>query len=119
MRLTISARRLDRRLPAAALIAAAAITLVLRSTGLVAAEAPYRLVPNWAHLPAGTAWGVMSWVTTDADGRVYAFQRSDPASKIMVFDANGAFLRSWGDGEFSYPHSLRFLRDGWTEGRGR
>jgi peptidylamidoglycolate lyase len=88
------------------------------STVSAASEA-YRLVEHWAQLPPGTAWGVMSWVATDEQDNVYAFQRDEPAAKVLVFDAGGRFLRSWGDGQFTYPHSLRVLRDGfiWTTDR--
>ena len=74
--------------------------------------AAHQLVPHWGQLPSGTRWGVMSWVSVDAHDNVYAFQRDEPTSKVLVFDANGTFLRSWGDGQFPYPHSLRVLRDG-------
>ncbi|MGH9139704.1 MAG: peptidyl-alpha-hydroxyglycine alpha-amidating lyase family protein [Vicinamibacterales bacterium] len=74
----------------------------------------YQLVEHWAHLPPGTQWGVMSWVSVDAQDHVYAFQRDEPTSKVLVFDVNGAYLRGWGDGQFLYPHSLRVLRDGFV-----
>lgn len=75
-------------------------------------QANYRLVENWAQLPAATQWGVMSAVGVDSKDNVYAFQRDEPTSKVMVFDSHGKFLRSWGDGTFPYPHGLRILRDG-------
>jgi hypothetical protein len=52
-----------------------------------AATGTYCLVENWAQLPPGTEWGVMSAVGVDAQGNVFAFQRSEPTSKVMVFDA--------------------------------
>jgi sugar lactone lactonase YvrE len=78
------------------------------------AAGAYHLVEHWAQLPAGTTWGVMSWVSVDAHDNVYAYQRDEPTSKVLVFDRNGKFLRSWGDGRFPYPHSLRVLRDGFV-----
>jgi DNA-binding beta-propeller fold protein YncE len=79
----------------------------------------YRLVRDWAHLPGGATWGVMTAVDVDAQGNVFAFQRSDPDSKVLVFDANGNWLRTWGEQTFVYPHGLRVLRDGfvWTADR--
>jgi hypothetical protein len=71
----------------------------------------YRLVENWAQLPAGTQWGVMTAVGVDAQGNVFAFQRSEP-TKVMVFDAHGKYLRTWGEAAFTYPHGLRVLGDG-------
>jgi hypothetical protein len=105
--------QLTKYLPA---VAAALITLVvlpaLHPSNVRAAGATYQLIENWAQLPPGTAWGVMSWVATDARGNVYAFQRDEPASKVIVFDAHGKYLKTWGENAFSYPHSLRVLRDG-------
>jgi DNA-binding beta-propeller fold protein YncE len=71
----------------------------------------YQLVPNWAKLPDGTTWGLMPGVATDAKGNIYAFQRSDPA-QVMVFDAHGKYLKSWGSGEFEFPHALTVGPDG-------
>jgi streptogramin lyase len=70
----------------------------------------YQLVQDWAKLPAGTQFGVMSAVATDAKGSVYVFQREP--SKIMVFDADGNYLKSWGDDEFPAAHGFRILNDG-------
>jgi DNA-binding beta-propeller fold protein YncE len=73
---------------------------------------PYRLVENWAQLPQGTSWGVMTAVGVDADGNVYAFQRAEPDSRVIVFDARGRHLKTWGQNQFEYPHGLRVLSDG-------
>jgi peptidylamidoglycolate lyase len=70
----------------------------------------YQLVQDWARLPAGTQFGVMSAVATDAKGSVYVFQREP--SKIIVFGPDGNYLKSWGDGEFPAAHGLRILNDG-------
>jgi DNA-binding beta-propeller fold protein YncE len=66
----------------------------------------YRQVENWAQLPAGTTWGGMSAVDIDSQGTIYALQRT-PKSKVMVFDAAGKWLRTWGEGEFPNAHGLR------------
>lgn len=103
-----------------------AVGLALAISGMVepapvrAAEGTYRLVEHWAQLPTGTEWGVMSWVATDENGQIYAFQRDEPTSKVIVFDGNGKHLKTWGEGAFPYAHSLRVLRDGsvWITDRG-
>jgi len=78
------------------------------------ADATYHLVEHWAQLPPGTEWGVMTAVGVDAQNNVYAFQRSEPTSKVIVFDAHGKHLRTWGEGAFTYPHGLRVLGDGFV-----
>jgi DNA-binding beta-propeller fold protein YncE len=82
-------------------------------------DSAYRRVDNWAQLPPGYAWGTMSAVAIDARGNVYGFQRDDPTSKVVVFDKNGKYLKSWGEGAFPYAHGMRALRGGsiWTTDR--
>jgi streptogramin lyase len=106
------ARRIARAIVVAALVAAA-------SHPHTAAESRYTRVDNWAQLPAGYAWGTMSAVAIDAKGNVYGFQRDDPTSKVIVFDAHGKYLKTWGEGTFPYAHGMRALRDGyiWTTDR--
>jgi peptidylamidoglycolate lyase len=76
------------------------------------AAGTYQRVEHWGQLPAGTDWGVMTAVGVDASDNVYAFQRAEPVSKVMVFDAQGKYLKSWGENAFTYPHGLRVLLDG-------
>ena len=61
----------------------------------------------------------MSAVAIDSSGRVYGFQRDDPTSKVIVFDAQGRYVITWGEGTFPYAYGLRALRDGflWTTDR--
>ena len=79
----------------------------------------YEQAENWAQIPEGAKWGTMTAVDVDAEGTVYALQRGEPA-KIMVFDSQGKFLRSWGEGLFEQAHGLRVDRQGnvWVTDRG-
>src|SRR5439155_21560039 len=89
------------------------------ATRVRAAESSYRLVEHWAQLPPGYTWGTMSAVAIDSRGNIYGFQRDDPTSKVIVFDAQGKYLKTWGEGTFPYAHGMRALRDGfiWTTDR--
>lgn len=49
----------------------------------------------------------ISGVTADEDGRLYLFQRGMAADPIIVTDAGGRVLRSFGAGLFNRPHSIR------------
>src|SRR5208283_581040 len=51
-------------------------------------------------LPDGWRYGRLSAVAVAADGTVYAGQRGPLADPIVVFDAKGKFLRSFGKGVF-------------------
>jgi DNA-binding beta-propeller fold protein YncE len=46
----------------------------------------------------------VSAVDVDSAGRVYLLTRHE--HRVLVFDADGTFLRSWGEGVFTGPHGL-------------
>jgi len=58
-------------------------------------------------MPNGWKFGRVSAVATDSAGRVYVFHRGQKADPIVVFDAQGKYLRAWGRGMFGNPHALR------------
>lgn len=62
-------------------------------------------------MPAGWKFGRVSAVGTDSTGSVYVFQRGPKADPLIVFDAKGRYLRSWGRGLFGSPHGLRVDRE--------
>lgn len=64
----------------------------------------YDVVDNWAKKPRGWPYTDVVGVATDARDRVYVFTRS--AHPVMVFDKDGAFVRSWGEGRFVWPHGI-------------
>ena len=61
----------------------------------------YTLIQGWAKLPPGETFAMVSAVATDSQDRVYGFQRKDPP--IVIFDRNGNFLSSWGNGRSTLP----------------
>ena len=69
----------------------------------------YEVVEDWAKLPAGMAFGTVSAVATDSQDRVYAFQRTEPP--VVVFDRQGNYLNSWGQGIFENPHGIFIAND--------
>ena len=77
-------------------------------TTVGAGKYTYRLEQDWAKLPPGEEFGTVSAVATDSHDRVYVFQRKDPP--VMVFDREGNFLNSWGNGNFENPHGI-FIAD--------
>jgi sugar lactone lactonase YvrE len=113
-------RELNKRVLAVTLVLiASAGVATIHSSKVRAADQKYQLVENWAQLPPGMQWGVMSAVDIDSHGTIYAFKRSEPGQKagemssmVMVIDPHGKFLRSWGEHTFSSAHGLRVLRDG-------
>lgn len=77
-------------------------------TTVGAGKYTYRLEQDWAKLPTGEEFGTVSAVATDSQDRVYVFQRKDPP--VVVFDRQGNFLNSWGNGNFENPHGI-FIAD--------
>ena len=88
--------------------------LALGALALAAAdERPaYRLVRGFPQLPEGLKLGAVSGVATDADDNLLLFHRGDPQRPVLVFDKNGRFLRSFGEGLFKSTHGLRVDPDG-------
>ncbi|MBI4184143.1 MAG: peptidase [Proteobacteria bacterium] len=78
----------------------------------------YRLTRGWGRLPKGLRLGQMSKVAADSKGNVYVFQRIDPP--VVVFDRNGDYLRSWGQGMIADGHGIFIAPDDrvWLVDRG-
>lgn len=70
----------------------------------------YQPVAGWPRLPETIRFGQVTAVASDAADRVYVFHRGK--NPIVVFDKEGKFLRSWGDGLVKNAHGLRIDRDG-------
>jgi DNA-binding beta-propeller fold protein YncE len=64
----------------------------------------YEAHDHWAQLPAGWAWNEVAAVATDSQGRVYVFNRGE--HPLVIFQRDGTFLGSWGEGCFVRPHGL-------------
>ncbi|MGJ4993781.1 peptidyl-alpha-hydroxyglycine alpha-amidating lyase family protein [Bradyrhizobium sp. HKCCYLS3077] len=69
----------------------------------------YRVIKGWAKLPEGFALTDVASVAVDSKDRVYAFNRG--VHPMIVFDRDGNFLRSWGEGLFSRAHGLSIDAD--------
>ena len=65
----------------------------------------------WKQMPAGWVFGRVSAVSTDAQSNVYVLHRNTNIDPVVVFDANGNYLRSWGKGVIGDPHGIRVDRD--------
>src|SRR5213083_363364 len=70
----------------------------------------YEVVDNWATLPPGREFNAdVAAVGVDKQDRVYAFNRG--AHPMVVFDRDGNFLRSWGEGVFRRAHGVHMAPD--------
>lgn len=59
---------------------------------------------HWAQRPEGFTWTEVTAVACDSQDRVLVFNRGE--HPVMVFDRQGRFLRSWGEGVFARPHGI-------------
>jgi DNA-binding beta-propeller fold protein YncE len=70
----------------------------------------YRVDAEWAQLPKGWSFFEVAGVAVGAQDRVYVLDRGE--HPVIIFDSEGEYLDSWGEGLFSNPHSLQIADDG-------
>ncbi len=81
-------------------------TRVVTDAGVYEADA------DWARIPDGWSFREVAGVATDSRSRVYVFSRSE--HPMMVFDREGGFISSWGEGVFTKAHNVRVSPDGFV-----
>jgi hypothetical protein len=64
----------------------------------------YRVEDDWAKLPEGRDFLEVADIGVDRQDRVYVFNRGE--HPMMIFDRDGNFLRSWGEGLFPHAHGV-------------
>src|SRR5688572_10555706 len=76
-----------------------------------APELDYVSVPNPFQFPAGTTFmGAPAALAFDSKGHLFVVTRGNPS--LYEFDADGKFIRSFGEGLFTRTHGLRIDREG-------
>lgn len=69
----------------------------------------YEELEEWGELPEGWEFRDVVDVVVDRDDRVYVFNRG--GHPVIVFEADGSFVTSWGDELFTRPHGLTLVDD--------
>jgi DNA-binding beta-propeller fold protein YncE len=64
----------------------------------------YEVYPDWAKLPKGWKFLEVVDAAVDSQDRVYVFSRGE--HPLTIFDREGNFLGSWGEGRFKRPHGI-------------
>ena len=67
-------------------------------------EHVYCPLDTWHQVPADMSMGEAVGIAVDSNDRVFVFNRGQ--HPVMVFDADGTYLRCWGEGEFQRPHGI-------------
>lgn len=103
-----------------------AVVVLAASCLLQTAEAqnhapnPYRTVEGWAELPDGREWGSTSAVFPAADGRhIWVAERcganlcvDSDVDPVLLFNAEGKVVLSFGAGMIAWPHGIFVDDDG-------
>lgn len=77
-----------------------------------ASPSRYLPVAGWEQLPDGWLHPDVPGVAVDALDRVYLFTRG--SHPVIVYEANGTFITSWGEGVFNNPHAIRIDHEGFA-----
>jgi hypothetical protein len=64
----------------------------------------YEVAEGWGKLPNGWSYREVAAVGVDRQDRVYVFTRG--LHPVIIFDRDGNFLRSWGEGLFKRAHGV-------------
>ena len=103
----------------APLILGAADKAGSRRPVLGSGEHTYEVTHDWGELPAGIKYGNTHGVCEDSQGRIYVHHTVNAASEssdtMVVFDAQGKFVKSWGRDFKGGAHGLHIRREGSTE----
>jgi DNA-binding beta-propeller fold protein YncE len=69
----------------------------------------YAVERPWGQLPDGLRLQYVSDLALDSQGHVYVAQRGDPP--VVVFDADGDYVRAWGSGVIADAHGICITSD--------
>jgi len=64
----------------------------------------YKVAEGWSKMPADWTWEWIPAVACDSHDRVYVYSRSE--HPLVIFDRDGNFLASWGEGVLKDAHGL-------------
>lgn len=69
----------------------------------------YKVVEGWGKLPEGWIFTQVAGVSVDSKDKVFIFNRG--RHPVMIFDLDGNFIDSWGEGMFKTPHGIFIDKD--------
>ncbi len=95
---------------------------LVTSAALVSAQTPtnpFRPDYSWGTLPDGRVWGSVSAIHPSPDGDIWVAERcgqntcvGSDLDPVLLMDAEGNVLRSFGRGLISWPHGMFVDREG-------
>jgi DNA-binding beta-propeller fold protein YncE len=69
----------------------------------------YEALPHWGDLPKGWKFQEVVGVATDSKGRAFVFDRGP--HPVLIFERDGRFVGSWGDGLITRSHGIHIGPD--------
>jgi hypothetical protein len=79
----------------------------------------YEVTHDWGELPSSIKYGNTHGVCEDSQGHIYIHHTVNAASEshdtMVIFDANGKFVKSWGKEFIGGAHGLHIRKEGSTE----
>ena len=72
----------------------------------------YEVDSSWPARPKDVKWGAMAGIAIGRSQQVWTFNRGPVP--VQVYSAGGQPVRSWGQGQFREPHSVRIDRNGFV-----
>jgi sugar lactone lactonase YvrE len=79
----------------------------------------YEVTHDWGELPASIQYGNTHGVCEDSQGHIYVHHTVNAASEshdtMVIFDAKGKFVRSWGKDFMGGAHGLHINKEGKDE----
>ena len=69
----------------------------------------YEIVESWPKMPKYWNFGGPSDAAVNSDDEVYVFSRG--VHPVTIWDTDGNFISSWGEGEFRGPHGIHVAPD--------
>ncbi|MFC1716756.1 peptidyl-alpha-hydroxyglycine alpha-amidating lyase family protein [Candidatus Poribacteria bacterium] len=69
----------------------------------------YEVAEGWGELPEGWKFTQVAGIAVDSQDRVYVFNRSE--HPMIIFDRDGKFITSWGEGIFKNAHGVHMEAD--------
>jgi sugar lactone lactonase YvrE len=91
----------------------------LKRPMLGSGEHIYEAIHDWGELPADIKYGNTHGVVEDSQGRIYVHHTVNAASEssdsMVVFDADGKFIKSWGKEFKGGAHGLHIRKESSTE----
>lgn len=88
----------------------------LKTPVLGSGEHQYEALHDWGALPGDIAYGNTHGVAEDAQGRIYVkhtvHKSSQKGDAVVVFDADGKFINSWGAEFRGGAHGMHLVKEG-------